>query len=107
MDEALLTGKDIVQALRTFPRHLKWFLREWSKKKYAIEIIHTGHEKSLEKVTGSIVFLGYAILSSMFIISGVFFLGREKIEYLNQVPVFSWIFFSLGIAAFINGQRKV
>lgn len=107
MDEALLTGKDIVHSLRIFPRHLKWFLREWSRKKYAIEIIHTGHEKSAEKVTNSIVFLGYAILSSVFLISGVFFLGKENIQNINQVPVFSWIFFSLGIISFLNGRRKI
>lgn len=107
MDEALLTGKDLVQSLRIFPRHLKWFLREWSKKKYAIEIIHTGHEKSAEKVTNSIVFLGYAILSSVFFISGVFFLGRESINNLNQVPTLAWIFFSLGTILFLNGHRKI
>lgn len=106
-DEALLIGKDIIQSLRIFPRHLKWFLKEWSKKKYAIEIIHTGHEKSAEKVTNSIVFLGFSILSSVFLLSGVFFLGRETIYSLNQVPLFSWIFFSLATISFFNGYRKI
>jgi ubiquinone biosynthesis protein len=106
-DEALLIGKDIIQSLRVFPRHLKWFLREWSKKKYGIEIIHTGHEKSAEKVTNSIVFLGFAILSSVFLLSGVFFLGRDTIYNLNQVPLFSWIFFSFAVISFLVGYRKI
>lgn len=106
-DEALLIGKDIIQSLRIFPRHLKWFLREWSKKKYAIEIVHTGHEKSAEKVTNSIVFLGFSILSSVFFLSAVFFLGRETISNLNQVPLLSWVFFSFSAISFFNGYRKI
>ncbi len=105
MDETLLTGKDLIQSLRIFPRHVKWFLREWSRRKYAIEIIHSGHEKAIEKVTNSIIFLGYVILSSVFIVCGIYFMGRET--GINQIPVQSWVLFSLGIFSYLNGHRKI
>ncbi len=107
MDEALLTGKDIIQSLRILPRHIKWFLREWSKNKYGIEIIHTGHENAVEKVTNSIVFLGYIILTSVFVLSAVFFIGSGNIAHVNQIPPLSWIFFSFATISFLNGFRKI
>ncbi|MFI5390399.1 MAG: hypothetical protein ACHQYQ_03475, partial [Bacteriovoracales bacterium] len=78
-----------------------------SKNKYGIEIIHKGHEEAVEKVTNSIVFLGYIILTSVFILSAVFFIGSGNISHINQIPFLSWLFFTFGTISFLNGFRKI
>jgi ubiquinone biosynthesis protein len=107
MEEALLTVKDLFQSSRIFPRHIKWFLKEWSKRKYAFEIIHTGHENSMERVTTGIIFLGFAIISAVFFASGVFFLGSTVVNAIGDIPAMSWVFWALGIVVFLLGMKKI
>ena len=107
MEEAMLTVKDVFQSSRVFPRHFKWFLKEWAKRKYAFEIIHTGHEDSMNKVTSGVIFLGFAIVSSVFFASGVFLLGTALIKSFGDIPGMSWIFWGLGLVIFLLGIKKI
>ncbi len=105
-EEVFWLGKDILGSFRMIPRHLRWFLRDWSKKNYAFEVIHTGHEKSVETLTGSVIFLGFILLSCVFIISGVRFLPEEPISF-KTIPHLTYIFWFLGLIFFWKGLKYI
>lgn len=108
LEEGLWTARDLITSSRTFPRHLKWFLKTWSKNGYRFEVIHTGHENSFKTVSSAIVFLGFAILSGVLFYSGVSFLKAEMIQSWKQIPVITWLFWTggLGLLAFGMGYLK-
>ncbi|RLA65246.1 MAG: hypothetical protein DRQ88_02890 [Epsilonproteobacteria bacterium] len=107
MEEAMLTVKDVFQSSRIFPRHIKWFLKEWAKRKYAFEIIHTGHERSMEQITAGVIFLGFAIISAVFLASGVFVLGTTQILSIKNIPIMTWIFWSFSFLIFLLGIKRI
>lgn len=108
LEEGLWTARDIVTSSRTFPRHLKWFLKTWSKNGYKFEVIHTGHENSVRSISSAIVFLGFAILSGVLFYSGVSFFNGEMIQSWKQVPLMTWMHWAagLGLLAFGLGYLK-
>lgn len=107
LEDAIWTGRDFLSSGRMFPRHLRWFLKEWSKKGYAFEIIHKGHEKQLKDVTSSVIFLGYIILGAVFFVSGVSLLRADTISHWKQVPTLCWIFWAMGLLSLIKGSFTV
>ena len=48
LEETVWSGRDFLSAMKVIPRHLKWFLKEASKKKYAIELVNRGYEQHLK-----------------------------------------------------------
>ncbi|MBK23686.1 MAG: hypothetical protein CME70_06740 [Halobacteriovorax sp.] len=107
IEEAVWMGRDFLSSGRMFPRHLRWFLKEWSKKGYAFEIIHKGHEKQLKDVTSSVIFLGYIILGAVFFISGVTLLKSDAISHWRDIPSLCWIFWALGFISLMKGSLTV
>jgi ubiquinone biosynthesis protein len=107
IEEAVWAGRDIASTFRIIPRHVKWFLKEWAQRKYAFEIIHTGHEKQFKKVSNSIYSLGGMIVTAVFIYSGVQVLGGQVVTHWSQIPVLSWIFWGLAILNFLQSGFKI
>ena len=35
-------GKDMLISGRIIPRHLRWFVRQWAKRNYAFDLVHSG-----------------------------------------------------------------
>lgn len=105
MEEAIWTGRDFLTSMRILPRHLKWFFREWGKRSYGIEIIHTGHEKMASQITLAIQGIGYFFLTGVFTVSGVLLVGQENIIHYQSVPVICWLFWMLALAALLQGLR--
>jgi ubiquinone biosynthesis protein len=106
LEEGIWTARDLISISRIIPKHLKWFLKDWSKKKYAFDFVLSGYEESFNKLHNSIVFLGFAAISCVFLFSGVEFLGVDvgKI-HMRDIPRISWIFWSLSFATFLMGYR--
>jgi ubiquinone biosynthesis protein len=107
IEEAVWAGRDIASTFRIIPRHVKWFLKEWAQRKYAFEIIHTGHEKQFKKVSNSIYSLGGMIVTAVFIYSGVQVLGGQVVTHWSHIPVLSWIFWGLAILNFLQSGFKI
>lgn len=104
IEEGIWSAKDIMSSARVFPRHLKWFLKSWSKKGYAFELIHTGHEKGLKSLSSSIVFLGHAFLSAVFFYSGVSLLEGEVLTW-RDIPLIVWPIWVLSFVLFMIGLK--
>ena len=108
IEEGLWTARDLISSSRLIPRHLKWFLKDWSKKKYAFEFKLSGHEKSISDLNNSIVFLGYVLIGSVFVFSGVSFINNSQpILTLKDIPSISWIFWSLASVCFSLGHVRI
>ena len=103
-EEGVWAAKDLMSIARIVPRHLKWFLRDFSNKKYGVQLILTGYEDSARMINSSIVFLAYTFLTCLFVASGVFFLSDVKnVSHWSMIPTITWIFWFLGSGAFLKG----
>ena len=107
IEEALWSSRDMSSTLKIFPRHFRWFMRDFAKKGYAIEVIQKGYKKEIASVGNSISFLGHAILTATFILSGILFLNGRELQTYNDIPALTWVMWSLGLLTFALGKRKI
>ncbi len=104
IEEAIWTGKDFFTSARSVPRHLRWFTKEWSKKGYAFDVRLSGHQKEIQQVAQSIVFLSYCVLIAFFLIAGVLVLGDKELGQWREIPVLSWVFWVIAILLSIRAK---
>jgi ubiquinone biosynthesis protein len=97
MEDAVWIGRDALNSVRVIPRHIKWMLKELSRKKYAIDLSIKGVENKIENLSNSIFFMGLIFLSSVFIFSGVFLLSGQYIGDISSVPNICWILWAFGM----------
>lgn len=103
-EDMMWMAKDFLQSARIIPKHLSWSLKQWSAQNYAIEIKHEGVSKGLMKVEQGLQFLGICIISSVFLISGVWLLGEQKvINDLRQIPHLTFIFWMIAAVILFFG----
>jgi len=105
VEEIAWAGKDILSSVRMFPRHLKWFIKDIAKHNYTFRIQNSGYEKELKLIAGSLVFCGFVILASLFLISGVVFIATLEVTHFREIPTISWIFWGAGALAFLKGAH--
>lgn len=103
LEEAAWAARDLTSTMRVLPRHIKWFLRDFARKGYAIEVKNTGYEKELSAAVGAIVFLGFTLVSSALLLGGILILGSGDINHWSHIPTGSWVLWSLGIILFSSG----
>lgn len=106
LEEAAWGARDITAAIRIFPRHFRWFMRDFAKKGYALEIKNTGYERQLEHLSSSVSFLAFSILSGVCIFSGVFLLAGKSVLSLGDIPTLTWVLWSAGLVLFASGLKK-
>jgi len=102
MEDAMWIGRDALSSFRIIPRHLKWMLKEFAKKKYRLDIQISGLQKDIGNISKSMYFIGLMMMSSTLIFSGVFLVKDIQISTWQQVPVISWVFWGL---AFVTSIR--
>ena len=103
MEEAAWAARDLTSSLRILPRHIRWFLRDFARKGYAIEVRNTGYEKEFSSVIGALIFLSFSIVASVFIFCGIFIIGTKDVRVWSDIPTMSWILWSLGLLLFSSG----
>ena len=106
LEEGLWMGRDILSSMRILPLHFKWFVRTWAKNGYALEVRHENLDKSAFILAQAIHFLGFIFLSGIFILSGVLLFGGGTISTLGEIPAISWVFWLLGLVAFLGAFFK-
>jgi len=107
IEEAAWAARDLTASVRILPRHIRWFLRDFAKKGYAIEIKNTGYERELSSAIGAVIFLSFSLLAGIFIFSGVYMIGDKEILNWTNIPTMSWIFWSLGLLLFASGMGSL
>ncbi|MGZ3807156.1 MAG: hypothetical protein ACXVCE_03660, partial [Bacteriovorax sp.] len=103
MEDAAWAARDLTSSVRILPRHIRWFLRDFAKKGYAIEIKNTGYEKELSSLVGALTFLGFTFIAGVFVFSGIFIVGIKEIHTWQDIPTLSWVLWSLGLLLFASG----
>ncbi len=103
LEETVWSGRDFLSAMKVIPRHLKWFLKEASKKKYAIELVNRGYELQFKKLTNGVFFLGYSLLASSLFFCGVLISDTESLKTFKDVSFLSWSFWVLALIFLIRG----
>ncbi len=103
IEEAAWAARDITSSLRILPRHIRWFLRDFAKKGYAVEIKNTGYEKELGALTGALIFLSFTLLAGIFLFSGIFIMVPKEIHIWADIPTMSWIAWSCSLLLFASG----
>ncbi|MEX1099531.1 MAG: AarF/ABC1/UbiB kinase family protein, partial [Bacteriovoracaceae bacterium] len=98
MEEALWIGRDAINSARIIPRHLRWLLKEFARKKYVLDVNLTGFQRELGLVSQSVYFLGLILLAVAFLFSGVFLVKDVHITSFRSIPVIVWIFWGLSLA---------
>ncbi len=100
IEEGIWAAKDLATFSRSVPRHFKWFLKEWSRKGYAHEILLRGHQRPLKQINNSLIFLGFCLLTSVFIICGSVFISPSEIKSFQDISNLTWFFWILGTILF-------
>ena len=107
IEEGLWAGRDLLSSLRIFPRHIKWFLREWSRKNYAFQVVHSGHEKAVGQIVSGITFLGLSFMSAVFFIAGVIMLKDNTITHIKDIPMIGWLFWFVSSLFWAKATRVI
>ncbi len=107
LEEAAWAARDLTSTMRILPRHIKWFLRDFAKKGYAVEIKNTGYEKEFRSAIGAVIFLAYSVLASVFVFSGITIIGEREITHWAQLPTGSWVLWSIGVLFFSAGLANL
>lgn len=104
IEDAAWLGRDLMSSLRILPRHMKWMLKEFSKRKYTFDIRLVEMQEQINLVSRSVYFLGLMILSSTFFASGIYVLGDLRTSSLSQIPTVSFICWGLSLVSFLRGS---
>ena len=103
IEQAAWLTKDVYSAVRIIPRHLKWFIKDFTNKKYALEINQSGYSNDLNLIARSIGFLGMCIISAVGLGAGAWIINSTKIYDFNYFPQIVWILWGVSIASFLTG----
>lgn len=107
LEETLWMAKDLLGTMRMFPRHAKWFMRDFTRKGHALEVINRGYEKEFASFTGALVFLGFSFLGGIFFLAGVFLLHNSAPAHLSELPLLSVLFWLFASAFILKGLRSL
>ncbi len=106
IEEVLWSSRDLSSTAKIFPRHFRWFMRDFAKKGYAIEVINRGYKKEISNIGRSIFFLSTSIVASILFIAGIYLLGQRETYLIEQIPTITWLFWSFALVIFGIGLRK-
>jgi ubiquinone biosynthesis protein len=101
-EEALWIGKDLLTSLRIIPKHLRWYLKEQSRRGYATELRISNADKYVKSLSRSLYFLGLSLLAGVFVLVGALPTIGKSPTTISDVPSISWIFWSLAAIILIR-----
>ena len=102
LEDTAWLGRDLISSLRIVPRHLKWMLKEFTRKKYQFDINLVNTNKEINFLSRSIYFLGLMILTSIFFLSGVLMIKDYTITSFKEVPILTYICWGLAGLSFFR-----
>lgn len=102
IEEAMWLGRDTLNSIRVLPRHIKWILKEFAKKKYTLDLNVKGITAEISMLTRALYFLGLIILGSTFFISGALLAAESTVFSLRDIPLLTLICWSLSAITVIQ-----
>ena len=109
-EEALWLGRDALNSVRIIPRHLRWLLKEFARKKYVFDVKLHGIQNEMRHVSNSLYFMGMMLMAAALLFSGVFLAKDHDYQRLRSIPFIVWVFWGLsaglGARAFLFLAKK-
>ena len=97
MEDALWLGRDAMNSIRIIPRHIRWLLKEFAKKKYRVDVQLTGIQREIKLISKSIYFIGLMFMASTLTFSGVYLVKDIQVNSWEQVPMICWFFWGFAL----------
>lgn len=104
IQDAVWIGRDTLNSLRTLPRHLKWMMKEISRKNYVLDVNLVDLNGEISQVSKAIFFMGLMIFGSTLAFIGAYFLKDVPYETWRDIPPASWIFWSAGLLTVLRAS---
>lgn len=104
IEDGVWLGRDLLNSLRVVPRHLKWVLREFSKKNYVIDINPVGIRHELNLLTRSMYFIGMMFMSAAMFMGGILVVKDIEIKIIQDVPILALISWGGATLIFIRAS---
>ena len=105
MEEAMWIGRDTMNSLRIIPRHVRWMLKEFSKKQYSFDVNLHGVQKEMKMVSRGMFFAGMMLLASAMFFGGVFLIKDINVTHFRDIPIIVWIFW--GISSVVGFRASI
>ena len=102
MEEAMWLGRDTLNSIRVLPRHIKWILKEFAKKKYTFDLNVKGINSEISMLTRALYFLGLIILGSTFFMAGAMLATDVTVASLRDIPLLTLICWALSAITVIQ-----
>jgi ubiquinone biosynthesis protein len=101
LEEGMWAVKDLSTLARVLPRHAKWFLKDFSKKKYRFDLEQKDLLKGSLKVSRSLEMIARAIFAIGAFLSGTLMaLKVSPTLELNTFPVIVWLMWVLAFVIY-------
>lgn len=102
IEEGIWAGRELIGSLRIMPRHLKWFVKEFSKNNFAFNLHHQHLKESIYQLANALRFVGLLILAGVLILSGVLLVGNSPIAEFKDIPKVGLVFWVMGGAVLVR-----
>lgn len=102
IEESLWIGRDALSSLRIIPRHLRWLLKEFARKKYRLDIQLVGINNQFNMLTRALLFLGLTVMSATIFACGVYFVKDIDMISFNNIPIITWVFWGISSLLFLR-----
>lgn len=106
-EDALWLARDTLNSVRIIPRHIRWVLKEFAKRKYRFEVELSGIQRDVRLISKSIYFIGMMLLASTLIFSGVFLVKDIQISTYEDIPVVVWVFWSIATLSIFRASTFI
>lgn len=93
-EEVMWLGKDLLSSMRIVPKHIRWFLKEFSRNNYAFELRIKEIDTLSRSINRSFYLLGLSLLACVFTLCGAIFVKDVQIYDIYDIPILSWIFWA-------------
>ncbi|MCP5463840.1 MAG: hypothetical protein H7A33_02330 [Deltaproteobacteria bacterium] len=97
IEEGVWLARDLITSFRSVPRHMRWAIKEIAKNNYAFKVEQQGYEKEIKAVAHSLRLISICLFSGLLIGCGTLFAVISDYQSWTDLPVFSWVFWALGL----------
>ena len=95
--------RDFTSTLKIFPRHFRWFIKDFTKKGHLFQVKNEGLENEVSRLTASMTQLSFSLMSGVMFFSGVWLIKDASVLSVGSIPHLSWIFWSGSMLLFTFG----
>ncbi len=104
LEDVAWMSRDLINSMKIVPRHLKWFLKDLTRKKYQFDIHLEKTNNEINHLSKSLYFLGMMVLASSFFMGGIIMMKDLTITHFNQIPIVTYICWGVSIAMFVKAH---